>query len=184
MKLTEEQKALARQALEENIKAGYCCSESVFGALVKSGVTGLPESAVALTAGLCAGAGGTGNTCGALTGAVMGLSAVYGRRDPIGERARMMKDADKTKAVNDPKQDYRYYMMRRFNNIPGDFKKEYGTVNCRDLLERVGGYQSPERPASCQSIMRTALEIALKYIDMDQPEADALPFADNIFGWE
>lgn len=184
MKLTEEQKALARQALEENIKAGCCCSESVFGALVKSGITGLPETAVALTSGLCAGAGGTGNTCGALVGAVMGLSAVYGRPDPIGDRARMMKDADKSRAVTDPKQDYRYYMMRRFNNIPGDFKKEHGTVLCGELLERIGGYQSTERPAHCQSVMRHALEIALKYIDMEQPEADALPFAENIFGWE
>lgn len=184
MKLTEEQKTLARQALEENIKAGYCCSESVFGALVKSGIAGLPETAISLASGLCAGVGGTGNTCGALVGAVMGLGAIYGRPDPIGDRARMMKDADKSKAVNDPKQDYRYYMMRRFNNVPGDFKKEYGTVLCGELLERIGGFQNPGKPAYCQNIMRHALEIALHYIDMEQPEADALPFAENIFGWE
>ena len=184
MRLTEEQKALARRCLDENIRSGLCCSESVFLALIRSGVVDLPEEASALVSGLCGGVGGTGNTCGALTGAVLGLSAVYGRPDPIGNRARMLRDAKPEMAVTDPKEDYRYYMMRRFNNIPGDFKKQFGSVLCRELIAGVGGYKSPERPAFCRRAMEASLELALKYIDMDDETANALPYAENLFGWK
>ncbi len=184
MKISEDKKALARQFVDENIKAGLNCSETVFNALIRSGIVDLPHEATALASGVNGGAGGTGYTCGALTGAVMGLGAIYGRRDPISDKAKMLKDPGKKSEVKDPKDDYRYYMMRRFNNVVGDFQKEMGTTQCQDIIDRNNGYWNDERQKECVHCMKAAMEIALKYIEMEQEEANKLPYAVNIFDWE
>ena len=82
MKISEEKKQLARQYADENIQAGLNCSESVFNALIRSGIVDLPEEATALASGVNGGAAATGHTCGAITDAVMALGAVYGSADP------------------------------------------------------------------------------------------------------
>lgn len=184
MYILEEKKELARQYVEENIKAGLNCSESVFNALIRAGVTDLPEEATALASGMNGGAACTGHTCGAIAGAIMALGAVYGRRDPRGDHAKMLKNPGNAENVNDPKQDYRYYFMRRFNNLVGEFKEELGTTQCQEIIDRNGGYWSEERQQDCVKCMHTGVELALKYLEMPQEEADKLPYAENIFGWD
>lgn len=183
MYISEEQKALARQYVEENISAGLNCSESVFNALIRADLIGLPMEATALASGVNGGAAGTGHTCGALVGAVMGIGAVYGRRDPIADHVKMLKDPGKKNEVKDPKEDYRYYMMRRFNNVVGDFEKEIGTTQCQEIIDRNGGYWNDKRQADCVKCIKAGLEIAMKYLEMEQEEADKLPYAKNIFDW-
>lgn len=184
MYISEEKKALAIQYVEESIEAGLNCSETVFNALIRAGVIGLKDEATALASGVNGGAAGTGHTCGALVGAVMGLGAVYGRKDPIGDHVKMLKDPGKKNEVKDPKEDYRYYMMRRFNNVVGDFKKEIGTTQCQDIIDRNGGYWNEGRQEECVNCIRTAMKLALKYLEMEQDDADQLPYAENIFDWE
>lgn len=184
MKITDEQKKLAHTYGDENIKAKLNCSETVFNALIRAGIVDLPEEATALASGMNGGAAGTGHTCGAIAGAVLAMGACYGRPDPIGDRVRMLKDADKSKEITDKTQDYRYYMMRRFNNVPGDFKKVMGTTQCSDIISRNGGYWNDARQAECEKCMHTAIDIAIKYLELEQSEADKLPYAENIFGWE
>lgn len=184
MEIADAKKELAKKCIMENIEAGLNCSESVFNALIRSGIVDLPEEATALSSGINGGAAGTGNTCGALAGAVMGLGAVYGRRDPIGNKAKLLKDPGKKSETTDPKDDYRYYMMRRFNNVVGDFKNQLGTTQCQEIIDRNGGYWTEERQADCVKCIQTALELAVTYIEMDQEEADNLPYAQNIFDWE
>lgn len=184
MYISEEQKILARQYVEENIKAGLNCSASVFNAIIRAGLTGLSGEATALASGVNGGAAGTGHTCGALVGAVMAVSAVYGRSNPIEDHAKMLKDPGKKNEVKDPKEDYRYYMMRRFNNIVGDFKKEIGTTQCQEIIDRNGGYWNDNRQADCVKCIKSGVEIALKYLEMEQEEANGLPYAENIFDWK
>lgn len=184
MIITDEKKSRVKQYLEENIQAGLNCSESVFNAFIRADIIGLPMEATALASGVNGGVAGTGHTCGAVAGAVMALGAVYGRPDPIGNHVKMLKDPGKKNEVKDPKDDYRYYMMRRFNNVVGDFKKEMGTTQCQDIIDRNGGYWNENRQAECVHCMRCAVDTALKYLEMEQEEADRLPYAENIFGWE
>ena len=47
--------------------------------------TGLPKEAVKLATAFGGGMGHTKNTCGAITGAVMALSAIVGRENPMGK---------------------------------------------------------------------------------------------------
>lgn len=184
MYISEEQKGLARQYTDENIKAGLNCSESVFNALIRAELLGLPGEATALASGINGGAAGTGHTCGALAGAVMAVSAVYGRPDPIHNAVNMLKDPGKKHEVEDPKEDYRYYMMRRFNNVVGDFAKEMGTTQCQEIIDRNGGYWNDARQAECEHCIKFGVEVALKYLEMEQEEADKLPYAVNILDWE
>lgn len=184
MKISEGKKELARQYVEENIQAGLNCSESVFNALIRSGILNLPEEATALASGVNGGAAATGHTCGAITGAVMALGAVYGSPDPRSETRMMVKSPNGKNQTPDPTQDYRYYMMRRFNNVVGDFKKEVGTTQCQEIIDRNGGYWNDNRQAECVHCIRTGVELAIRYLDMDQEEADRLPYAENIFNWQ
>jgi len=92
MKITEEQKALARKCAQENIRSGLNCSESVLNALLRAKIIDFPEEATALASGLNGGVGSAGYTCGALSSAMISLGAVYGRPDPIANRAKILHD--------------------------------------------------------------------------------------------
>lgn len=184
MKITEEQKALARKYAEENIRSGLNCSESVLNALLRAKIIDFPEEATALASGLNGGVGSAGYTCGALASAMIALGAVYGRRDPIANRAKILNDKNKSYQVENPKEDYRYYFMRRFNACVQEFKDTMGTCTCQEVVDANGGYYSADRQKKCEQMIHCGVEMALKYIDMEQDEANQLPFGDNLFGWE
>ena len=184
MKISQEQKELARQYADENIRAGLNCSESVFNALIRAGVIDLPGEATALASGVNGGAAATGHTCGAITGAVMAMGAAYGSPNPRGEVRMMVKSPNGKNQTPDPTGDYRYYMMRRFNRVVADFKEELGTTQCQEIVDRNGGYWNDNRQKDCEHCIRAGVEIALKYLEMDQDEADRLPYGENIFGWQ
>lgn len=181
MAITEEQKALALKYAQENIHSGLNCSESVLNALLRAKIADFPPEVTALASGLNGGAGSAGYTCGALAGAMIALGAVYGRRDPVSTRAKVYQTPG---APLNPEDDYRYYFMRRFNACVDDFKKRMGTVTCQDVIDGNGGYYNKARQQKCEQMIRCGVEVALKYIGMEQKEADALPYGENLFGWK
>ncbi len=106
--------------MEKEIKAsaenyfnnGLMCAESVVLTLTEAhGIESelLPKAATAF----CGGMSHTCGTCGAVTGAVMGISAVLGRED-AGASAREAYEAAGT-------------LIKRF-------EEEFGTRNCQELL--------------------------------------------------
>jgi C_GCAxxG_C_C family probable redox protein len=69
-----------RKSAEKNLASGLYCAESVVLAIAKAqGIESelLPKIATAF----CSGMSRTCGTCGALTGAVMGISLAFGRND-------------------------------------------------------------------------------------------------------
>ena len=63
---------------EEMAEEGWLCSESVFKAIASAqGITG--EFIPKVATGLAAGIGRSGEVCGAVSGAIMGLGLKYGR---------------------------------------------------------------------------------------------------------
>ena len=69
-----------RKSAEEYFDSGLYCAESVVLALAKAqGIESelLPKMATAF----CSGMARTCGTCGALTGAIMGISLIFGRRE-------------------------------------------------------------------------------------------------------
>lgn len=102
----------ARRYAEESFDSGLYCAESVVVALAK--VQGLeadvlPKAATAF----CSGMARTCGTCGALTGAVMGVGLAFGR-------------SQSNESVQ-PAYEATQALVR-------DFEQEFGARNCSDLL--------------------------------------------------
>ena len=102
-----------RQFVEAASASGFYCAESVVLALAKSqGVESelLPRLATAF----CGGMSRTGGQCGALTGAVMGVSLAYGRStagEPTGR------------------------LYAAVQQLLHEFGQEFGARDCSDLLD-------------------------------------------------
>ncbi|MFO8060833.1 MAG: C-GCAxxG-C-C family protein [Bacillota bacterium] len=91
--------------------AGYNCAEAVLAALTGS------RDHVSCASGFGGGIGGSGQTCGAVTGALMGMGLVLGARDP------------ETPAS--------YECFRsQVSRFLDSFEAEFGSTLCRELLDR------------------------------------------------
>lgn len=79
--MEERSASTSRRTAEEFFTSGLYCAESVVSALARAhGIESelLPKMATAF----CAGMSRTGGTCGALTGAIMGIGLMLGRSSP------------------------------------------------------------------------------------------------------
>ena len=102
----------ARRLAEDSFSSGLYCAESVVLALVK--VQGLDAAAFPKVAtAFCGGMARTGGTCGALSGAVMGISLAFGR-SAAGESVQVAYEATRL--------------------LVQEFEREFGARNCNDLL--------------------------------------------------
>ncbi len=78
------QVAATRRYAEESFASGLFCAESVVLALAKA--QGIDSELVPkIATAFCSGMGRSGGACGALTGAVMGVSLALGRSDAGGD---------------------------------------------------------------------------------------------------
>src|SRR5512137_3133821 len=93
----EEKIEEIRQRARKNFSLGYNCAECVTEAVLSLVDTGLPEDVKKLATGFGGGIGLYGDTCGALVGAVMAVSAVHGR-EGLPEGADPKEQAMKSKA--------------------------------------------------------------------------------------
>ncbi len=101
-----------KEYAEKSYSDGLYCAESVVLSITKShGIESdlLPKIASAF----CSGMSRTCSTCGALTGAVLGISAVLGRSGP-------------EESVND--------VYDATSTLVDQFEKEFGSKNCHELL--------------------------------------------------
>jgi C_GCAxxG_C_C family probable redox protein len=92
--------------------SGYYCAESVLLALAEEqGIQSdlLPRIAT----GFCSGVARSCGTCGAVSGAILGLSLCHGRNSP------------------DESVDDAYAVIRE---LTGLFEKKFGSVNCQELI--------------------------------------------------
>ena len=101
-----------RMSAEESFASGLFCAESVVLAIAKAqGIDSeiLPKAATAF----CSGMSRTCGTCGALTGAIMGVSLSLGRSTA--------KDSVQPSYI-------------ATQNLIRAFEKEFGSRNCKELL--------------------------------------------------
>jgi len=87
--------------------------------------TCLPLETMCLMTGFGAGMGHFGDTCGALVGGIAVLGAVYGRRE-----APISPQAGREQMVGTPG------LYRLFNRLPNEFKKRFGSTQCRLLTSQ------------------------------------------------
>ena len=106
---------MSNNTYEKGVKtfdAGLFCAESVLKVITdEEGISSplLPG----LATGFCGGMSRTCNMCGALTGGVLALNIVYGR------------------SSSDDSVDENYQAVQ---TLIADFEKEFGSVNCHELL--------------------------------------------------
>lgn len=99
------------RALEEFDK-GFFCAESVLKVIAEQ--QGISSKLIPMIAtGLCSGMARTSGMCGALSGGIIALSMVYGR-----------KSIDESVENN-------YVVVQK---LISNFKKEFGSTNCQELL--------------------------------------------------
>ena len=109
---------------------GYNCSQAVFCAFCDK--TGVPRAAAAkLAGGLGGGVGRLREVCGAVTGAVLALSAIEGYADPGDPAAKAA-------------------LYARVQELAARFREKNGALVCRELLSGVnvteGGAPEPRTP--------------------------------------
>ena len=102
----------APQRSVELFKSGFFCAESVLQAIAES--QGVRSDLIPrIATGFCSGISRSGGMCGALSGAVMGINLVTGRNSPA-----------ESFEVN-------YALVQK---LIDRFEKQFGSVNCRQLL--------------------------------------------------
>ena len=169
----DEIRKLAVEYAGDNINnRGMNCSESVFGALIRSGAIEASPDMVAYATGFGGGGGGVGYTCGALASGILANSIAHGRKDPAKSNDRM-----------ELKQ--KYYM--RYNNMVSDFVKVAGSGLCREIVNAYPeGYMDSQTRPNCIRIVIEAAGIAVDYLRRNAEEAEKLeydPFVVGINNW-
>ena len=135
-----------RKSAEEFIASGLCCAESVVLAIAKAqGIDSelLPKAATAFCSGMSQSCG----TCGALIGAIMGVSLSFGRST--------------AKDSIEPSYTATQQLIRAFEN-------EFGSRDCKELLggcdlstlEGQAIFKEQKLGQRCQQITGRAAEIA------------------------
>lgn len=169
-KTYEEMLQLVSELAINNFKTGYNCTECVFLALIDAGALDIPRETVKMCIGFGGGIGCSGETCGALSGAVMANGAKYGRlgwetEDPM---QRGMDVAEK------------YY--RRYNAMVHEFAKANGAVTCKGISAPFGDWNCKDRKKYCMKMIGATAQMAYKYLQMDNDEAFKLPYGFNMHG--
>jgi C_GCAxxG_C_C family probable redox protein len=164
-----------KQRARSNFSLGYNCAECVFEAVTSLVDTGLPPEAKKLATGFGGGVGLYGDTCGALLGAVMAVSAVHGRPTlPTGEKKEAMKKAAE-QLYGKPG------LYRLFNQIPNKIQERFGKTLCRDLTSQWHNtWLCREHALYCREIITYAAEVAAELILADRNEAASRPLGANV----
>ena len=85
----EELMALAEDLGRGYFRQGLNCTECVLRTFMDIYEVELPDEIICMATGFGGGMGHTKNTCGAITGAVLALGLLKGRKDPFGPKEEM-----------------------------------------------------------------------------------------------
>ncbi|MBP7331243.1 MAG: C_GCAxxG_C_C family protein [Firmicutes bacterium] len=162
----------AKDNAKQNFRDGLNCSESVFKAVIDTGITGLDPEAVALATGFGGGMGLAGNNCGALIGAVMAVGAVHGRKNPLEGEFQDRVD----RLYGNPG------LYRLFNGMSHEFQEKFGALDCQKLNENYPEWFDKDRFRECMKMVIYAAGMAVEYIQKGEKEGYTQPFGKNVAG--
>jgi C_GCAxxG_C_C family probable redox protein len=175
--MTNEEKIEAiRQRARKNFSLGYNCAECVTEAVLALTDTGLPPEVRKVATGFGGGVGLYGDTCGALTGAVIAVGCMHGRDClPAGNDPKEIAKKSGEQLYGNPG------LYRLFNQIPNKFHAKYGFTCCRDLTLRwQGQWLCRDHALFCRELIGDAAVIAAELISMDWQKAASQPFGKNL----
>ncbi len=169
----EEVVARVKQKAKDNFKTGLNCAECVLEAVLSQVPTGLPLETMCVMTGFGGGGGLFGDTCGSLVGAMAALGAVYGRRQ-IPTDSKVAKE----ELYGNPG------LYRLFNHLPNEFKKRFGSTQCRLLTAQWRkNWLCKDHLGFCRNLV---IEMAGLAAEMAAPKDlarwGAEPFRENVEG--
>jgi C_GCAxxG_C_C family probable redox protein len=133
-KMSEE----APQRSLELFRSGFFCAESVLQAIAES--QGIQSDLIPrIATGFCSGISRTGGMCGAVSGGIMGIGLVAGRNSPTESEEPTYTLAQK---------------------LISAFEKQYGSVNCRQLIHCDLATESGQRYFMNNHLMERCLQYA------------------------
>lgn len=172
----EEKIQSVRERARKNFSKGYNCAECIVEAVLSTIDTGLAPETIKLATGFGGGVGLYGDTCGAVTGAIMAVGAVHGRSDlPQHEDRKVAAQQAADQLYGRPG------LYRLFNQIPNQVKDKYGATLCREICEQwQDSWLCRDHALHCREIISDAAELAARLIIQDKAEAASRPFGANV----
>jgi len=153
-KLTELM-TLADELSRGYFKQGLNCAECVTKTLMDIYEVNLPDEVICMATGFGGGMGHTKNTCGAITGAVLALGMIKGRKNPFGPKDEMMD------RINELQNEIYPVFGKMIEEIEG----KYGTLICSEMSNPFGDFDSKPRKKNCMEIIGVCSQLAVKYAE-------------------
>lgn len=154
-KSPEELLQLAEETGKNYFRQGLNCAECVLRTFMDIYETDVPDEVICMATGFGGGMGHTKNTCGAITGAVLALGLLKGRKDPFGPKEEM---AGRIKHLQ---QD----IYPVFGQMVEEIEEKYGTLICREMSQQYDDFNSKPRMKNCMEIIGYCAELAVKYAE-------------------
>ena len=154
-KTLEEKLAIADDISRGYFRQGLNCTECVLKTFMDMYDTDLPEEILGLATGFGGGIGHTKNICGAITGAVLALGTVKGRRNPFGPKEEM---GDRIKHLQGD-------IYPIFGEMVKEIEGEYGTLICHEMSQPFGDFDSKPRKKNCMEIIAYCAKLACQYAE-------------------
>lgn len=155
-KNVKELMALADELARGYFRQGLNCTECVVRAVMDIYETGLPEEVLCMATGFGGGIGNSKNTCGGVSGAVMALGMLNGRRDPFCPKEEM---GAKIKELH-------HEIYPTFGEMVGEIEGQYGTLICKEMSREFEDFDSKPRKKNCMAITAYCAQMAVKYAEM------------------
>jgi C_GCAxxG_C_C family probable redox protein len=172
----EETIAAIRERARKNFSRGFNCAECVLEAVLETVDTGLPRDALKLATGFGGGVGLFGDTCGAITGAVLAVGAVHGRHQLPQNEDRKAATAEAARQLYG-----RPGLYRIFNQIPNRMQEKYGHTLCREITSPwQDQWLCRDHALHCRELITDAAELAATLITGDAGEIASSSFGANV----
>jgi len=171
----DEQVAAIQQRARKNFSKGFNCAECVLEAVINLVETGLSKDILKLATGLGGGVGLYGDTCGAITGAVLSVGAVHGRSTLPEAQGKEAMNLAAGQLYGKPG------LYRLFNQIPNRIQEKFGSTLCRDITRPwKETWLCREHALHCREIITESARIAAELILTDITESSSRPFSENV----
>ena len=155
-KTTEELMALADELGRGYFRQGLNCAECVLRTFMDIYECNVPDEVICMATGFGGGMGHTKNTCGAITGAVLALGLLKGRRDPFGPKEEMGARVKQLQGEIYPV----------FGQMVEEIKAHFGTLICSEMSQQFDDFDSKPRKKNCMETVAYCSAIAVKYAEM------------------
>ncbi len=152
----EELMALADELGRGYFRQGLNCAECVLRSFMDIYEVNVPDEVICMATGFGGGMGHTKNTCGAITGAVLALGLVKGRRDPFGPKEEMAARVKQLQGEIYPV----------FGQMVEEMKAHFGTLICSEMAQQFEDFDSKPRKKNCMEAIAYCAAIAVKYAEM------------------